>query len=143
MHRVRVHRRLPALYRARAAEVRPVFRSLQSRTLDIERDPLEQGFEPHSFDLIIASDVLHATSDLRQTLERIKQLLGSGGTLVIVELTRPWLFMTSIFGLLKGWWLFDDDVRADEPCVSQDAWKGLLHDAGFSRHRLRRRLPDA
>ena len=114
---------------------------LQSRTLDIERDPLEQGFDPHSFDVIIASDVLHATSDLRQTLERIKQLLGSGGTLVIVELTRPWLFMTSIFGLLKGWWLFDDDVRADGPCVSQDAWKGLLHDAGFSRHPLRRRLP--
>ena len=40
--------------------------------------------------------------------------------------------MTSIFGLLKGWWLFDDDVRADGPCVSQDAWKGLLHDAGFA-----------
>ena len=108
------------------------FAFLQSRTLDIERNPLEQGFDPHSFDVIIASDVLHATSDLRQTLERIKQLLGSGGTLVIVELTRPWLFMTSIFGLLKGWWLFDDDVRADGPCVSQDAWKGLLHDAGFA-----------
>ena len=65
------------------------FAFLQSRTLDIERNPLEQGFDPHSFDVIIASDVLHATSDLRQTLERIKQLLGSGGTLVIVELTRP------------------------------------------------------
>ena len=104
---------------------------VQFRTLDIERDPLEQGFDPHSFDLIIASDVLHATKDLRKTLDHIKQLLGSGGTLAIVELTRPWLFMTLIFGLLKGWWLFDDDVRP-EPCISQESWKSLLHDAGFS-----------
>ena len=37
------------------------FAFVQSRTLDIERDPLEQGFDPHSFDVIIASDVLHAT----------------------------------------------------------------------------------
>ena len=84
----------------------------QFRTLDIEHDPLEQGFDAHSFDLIIASDVLHATKDLRRTLDHIKQLLGSGGTVAIVELTRPWLFLTLIFGLLKGWWLFDDDVRS-------------------------------
>ena len=64
---------------------------VQFRTLDIERDPLEQGFDAHSFDLIIASDVLHATKDLRKTLDHVKQLLGSGGTLVLVELTRPWL----------------------------------------------------
>ena len=102
------------------------------RTLDIEHDPLEQGFDAHSFDLIIASDVLHATKDLRRTLDHIKQLLGSGGTVAIVELTRPWLFLTLIFGLLKGWWLFDDDVRSGEPCISQEGWKSLLHDAGFS-----------
>ncbi len=64
---------------------------VQCRMLDIERDPLEQGFDAHSFDLIVASDVLHATKDLRQTLDRVKQLLGSGGTLVLLEMTRPWL----------------------------------------------------
>jgi acyl transferase domain-containing protein/acyl carrier protein/phospholipid N-methyltransferase len=108
------------------------FPFVQGRTLDIERDPLEQGFDAHSFDVIIASDVLHATSDLRETLDRLKRLLGSGGTLILVELTRPWLFMTLIFGLLKGWWVFDDDVRTDEPCISQETWKGLLRDAGFT-----------
>src|SRR4029453_9892802 len=115
----------------------------QSRTLDIERDPLEQGVDAHSFDVIIASDVLHATSDLRRTLDRLKQLLGSGGMLVVVELTRPWLFMTLIFGLLKGWWLFDDDVRTDEPCISQDAWKRLLRDAGLPATPCLADCPDA
>ncbi len=105
---------------------------LKCRTLDIERDPVEQGFDPHSFDLIIASDVLHATKDLRKTLDQIKSLLGSGGMVSIVELTRPWLGLTLVFGLLKGWWLFDDEVRQDEPCVSQGTWKSLLQDAGFT-----------
>jgi acyl transferase domain-containing protein/NADPH:quinone reductase-like Zn-dependent oxidoreductase/short-subunit dehydrogenase/ubiquinone/menaquinone biosynthesis C-methylase UbiE/acyl carrier protein len=107
------------------------FPFVQCRPLDIERDPSEQGFESHSFDVIIASDVLHATSDVRKTLARVKELLGSGGTLIVAELTHPWLFMTSIFGLLKGWWLFDDDVRRDEPCISQQSWKKVLRDAGF------------
>ena len=105
---------------------------VQFRTLDIERDPIEQGFDPHSFDLIIASDVLHATKDLRKTLDQIKSLLGAGGMVSIVELTRPWLGLTLVFGLLKGWWLFDDDVRHDEPCVSQGTWKSVLQEAGFT-----------
>jgi acyl transferase domain-containing protein/SAM-dependent methyltransferase/acyl carrier protein len=105
---------------------------VQYRTLDIENDPIEQGFDPHSFDLIIACDVLHATRDLRRTLHQVKQLLGSGGMLALVELTRPWLGMHLIFSLLKGWWLFDDDIRQDQPCISQDQWRSLLCESGFS-----------
>ena len=105
---------------------------VQFRTLDIERDPAEQGFEPHSFDVIIASDVLHATRDLRKTLDHVRQLLGSGGMLVLLEPTQPWLAATLIFGLLKGWWAFEDnDIRPDEPCVSADTWARLLTEAGF------------
>jgi acyl transferase domain-containing protein/acyl carrier protein len=100
--------------------------------LDIEREPLEQGFEPHSFDVIIASDVLHATQDLRRTLAHVRELLGSRGILVLLEPTRPWLAATLIFGLLKGWWAFEDhDLRPDEPCVSPEKWKSLLNEVGF------------
>src|SRR5262249_30384050 len=105
---------------------------VQCRTLDLDRDPVEQQFEAHSFDLIIASGVLHATKDLRKTLARLGELLGSSGTVLIVEPTRPALSTTLIFGLLKDWWRFGDDVRQDEPCISLDGWKGLLEEAGFS-----------
>ena len=105
---------------------------MQYRSLDIESDPVEQGFDPHSFDLIIASDVLHATQDLRKTLDSVKQLLGLGGTLVLREITRPWLSSNLIFGMLKGWWLFKDhDLRPTEPCLPAGKWKALLHEAGF------------
>ena len=106
---------------------------MRFETLDIEQNPLDQGFDPHSFDLIIASDVLHATQDLRQTLTHIKQLLGSNGTLMFLELTRPGLGATAVFGLLKGWWSFrDHDLRPDEPCLSLEKWQDLLRAEGFS-----------
>src|SRR5262249_10257550 len=103
----------------------------QFRTLDLEQPPLEQGFDLNSFDLIIASGGLHAAKDLRRTLDHIKQLLGSAGMVAIAELTQPWLYTTLIFGVLKGWWLFEDDVRPYEPCIPQESWRGLLRDAGF------------
>jgi acyl transferase domain-containing protein/acyl carrier protein len=105
---------------------------VQYRPLDIELDPIEQGFAANSFDLIIASDV-HATQDLRKTLDRVKQLLGSSGIFMLLEPTHPWLYATLIFGLLKSWWLFQDhDLRPDEPCLSQQKWKSLMGEAGFS-----------
>jgi NADPH:quinone reductase-like Zn-dependent oxidoreductase/NADP-dependent 3-hydroxy acid dehydrogenase YdfG/acyl carrier protein len=104
---------------------------VQCRTLDIDRDPIEQGFDAHSFDLIIASGVLHAAKDLRKTLAHLEQLLGSGGTVAIAEPTCPWLVTALILGLQKDWWRFDDDVRRGMPCLSQEGWKALLHEASF------------
>jgi hybrid polyketide synthase / nonribosomal peptide synthetase ACE1 len=37
------------------------------KTLDIEKDIFEQGYEEHSYDLIIGSMVLHATNNLQKT----------------------------------------------------------------------------
>ena len=56
--------------------------------LDIEKDPLEQGYEPHSFDLILASEVLHATSSLRDSLANILKLLSSEGLLILLEMEK-------------------------------------------------------
>jgi acyl transferase domain-containing protein/NADPH:quinone reductase-like Zn-dependent oxidoreductase/SAM-dependent methyltransferase/acyl carrier protein len=106
---------------------------VQYRVLDIESDPIAQGYEPHSFDLILASDVLHATRDLRDSLTHIKQLLASDGMLVLLELTQPPRWLVLVFGLLKGWWRFaDSDLRPKEPCISQRAWRNLLAEAGFT-----------
>ena len=103
------------------------------RPLDIELNPVAQGFAANSFDIIIASDVLHATRDLRNTLAQIKRLIASSGTLVLLEEARAGLHFTLIFGLLKGWWLFEDhDLRPDEPCLPPQEWERLLHGVGFS-----------
>ena len=51
------------------------------RVLDIEKDPVDQGFEPHGYDLLIAANVLHATCYLDETLAHCRALLAPSGLL--------------------------------------------------------------
>ena len=75
------------------------------KTLDISRDPMKQGFEVHSYDLIVASNVVHATSSIEKSLANLRRLLRPQGKLALIELTQPQLFLSLIFGTLPGWWL--------------------------------------
>ena len=74
------------------------------RTLDIERDPKDQGFEEASYDLIIASNVLHATGQMDNTIGNVRKLLKPGGRVALIEITRLVPFLNVIAGVLPGWW---------------------------------------
>jgi thioester reductase-like protein len=102
--------------------------------LDVEKDPVEQGFGEHSFDVVIASQVLHATAELRQTLSHIRRVLASEGVLLLVEVTRPPRWTDLVFGLTEGWWKYSDsDLRPAYPLLSFAAWKGLLEQLGYTQ----------
>jgi acyl transferase domain-containing protein/D-arabinose 1-dehydrogenase-like Zn-dependent alcohol dehydrogenase len=106
---------------------------IEYQRLDIEQDPTEQGFEPHSFDLIVASEVLHATTDLRQTLTNTKKLLVSDGMLLLLEASRKLRWIDLVFGLTEGWWRFvDRDLRQISPLLPYERWKDLLLSLDFS-----------
>ncbi len=105
---------------------------IEGEVLDIETDPVSQGFDAHSFDLILASDVLHASRDLHSTLENVKQLLASDGLLVFIELTNSPRWGDLAFGMLKGWWLFSDlDLPSAHPLLPESKWRDLLSEVGF------------
>jgi thioester reductase-like protein len=107
-------------------------RFIETQALDIEKDPLEQGFESHSFDLILASDVLHATSDLKRTLDNIKSLLSSKGMMAVIEINKAPVWLDLVFGTLKGWWSFTDkDLRPSHPIITGEKWIELLDRTGF------------
>jgi len=100
-------------------------------TLDIEQDPVTQGFE-QKFDLVLAANVVHATKNLSVTLEHIRQLLKPGGTLMLIEGTTimPWLDL--IFGLTKGWWAFQDfREKQQHILLKTDEWEKVLRETGF------------
>ena len=105
---------------------------LTYRTLDIERDPSEQGFTPHQFDLVLAAHVLHATRDLKATLSNVRQLLAPEGLLVLLEGLRRSAWADLTFGLLEGWWRFDDAVRTDYALLGFEQWSELLCSEGFA-----------
>ncbi|CAM5693846.1 Polyketide synthase PksM [Streptomyces tendae] len=84
---------------------------LSFRLLDIERPPATQDFTPHGYDLVLATNVLHATADIERTLAHVRELVAPGGTLLVNEVTRASDFLTLTFGLTPGWWAFRDAGR--------------------------------
>ena len=87
--------------------------------LDIEVDPREQGFNEHSYDLVVSTNALSTTRDLDETLLHCRQLLAPSGLLVALEGVRRqgWLDLT--FGLLGAWWRFGDRLRQDHPLATE------------------------
>jgi acyl transferase domain-containing protein/ubiquinone/menaquinone biosynthesis C-methylase UbiE len=104
---------------------------MEFKKLDIEKDLDEQGFLPESFDVIAASNVLHATTRLQTTLSNCLKLLKPGGKIVIGEMTYKSDHDSLVFGVLPGWWL-SEDGREDSPLITQEQWKKELLDAGFA-----------
>jgi acyl transferase domain-containing protein/cyclopropane fatty-acyl-phospholipid synthase-like methyltransferase len=105
--------------------------------LDLERPPESQGFEARGFDVVIAVNVLHATADLRRTLGHVATLLAPGGTLVLGEIVARRRWLDLCFGLLDGWWKFEDQaLRAEHPLLDAPRWRALLAETGFEAPEL-------
>ncbi|KAK8017706.1 hypothetical protein PG993_014032 [Apiospora rasikravindrae] len=71
------------------------FENIEYRVLDISRDPLEQGFDEGAYDLIVASNVIHATPCLAESLKNCRTLLSQNGRLFLQELS-PSEFCTQV-----------------------------------------------
>ena len=106
---------------------------LSFRTFDMERDPDEQEFTLESFDIIVASNVLHASADVKSVLQRLRSLLRPGGHLVALEL-NPGNFLWTTVGMggLPGWWLGHGEDRFWSPALSEEKWHQYLKETGFA-----------
>ena len=114
-----------------AARIAEFGSAMDFRPLNIEKDPAAQGFEPYGYDLVIAANVLHATRDLGETLPHCRELLAPSGQVMALEnmQRRGWHDLT--FGMLDGWWRFDDVYRPRHATASSPAWRRALSDSGF------------
>ncbi|GAB2909108.1 SDR family NAD(P)-dependent oxidoreductase [Streptomyces heilongjiangensis] len=119
--------------RRRLAEGRP---HTDFRVLDIADDPATQGF-CDLYDIVVATNVLHATRDMRGTLRNVAELTATGGLLAVNEATRVLDAVTPVFGLTDGWWFAGDaGLRLPHgPLLAPLTWQALLAEAGFDRSR--------
>lgn len=103
--------------------------------LDIEKDIQSQGFILGGYDVVIATNVLHATKQLQETLNNIKKLLKTNGWLILNEATIVNNFTTFTFGLLEGWWLYEDSEERlpYSPLLSTSMWEDLLKRLGYEQ----------
>lgn len=103
------------------------------KALDIEKDIPTQGFNEYSYDLIVASFVMHATSKLEHAMHNVRRLLRPGGYVLMAEVTNNIQIRGGfIFGALPGWWLGADDGRILSPCISAAEWDSVLRKTGFT-----------
>jgi len=103
------------------------------KILDIEKDPAGQSFDADSFDIIIASNVIHATKDIKQSIGNVKKLLKKNGVLILTEAIEKQKWVDLVFGLTEGWWRFEDkELRPDYALLSADKWKQVLEESGFN-----------
>ncbi len=98
--------------------------------LDLNQALAEQGFSPGRFDLLVATNVLHACADLDAALSRAAELLAPGGVLVALELTEQRLYVELAFGLLIGD-VGQTDGRGLWPFLTAAEWSRRLRGLGF------------
>ncbi|MFI5685501.1 SDR family NAD(P)-dependent oxidoreductase [Streptomyces sp. NPDC051636] len=103
-------------------------------TLDIEADPAGQDPSSGTHDVVLGTNVLHATRRLSDTLARAKRLLRPGGAMLLVEGTRPRHQLALVFGLTPGWWRFADPEQRmpRSPLASERQWRDVLATCGFT-----------
>ncbi len=101
-------------------------------TLNIDKPLDTQGFEK-KYDVVIATNVLHATKNILATLRHVVTLLKPNGLLVLNEGVVIKDFSTLVYGLSDGWWAFEDDEWRIEksPVINLENWKQLLSLSGF------------
>lgn len=73
------------------------------RKLSIEEDPISQGFEPETFDLVISEYALHATARMARTLHNVRRLTKPGGKLLLIEKTTT-MAQFFPFATIYDWW---------------------------------------
>ncbi|KAF5690649.1 polyketide synthase [Fusarium denticulatum] len=107
------------------------------KTLDLDRNIDSQGFEPGSYDLVIAASVLHATPYLEATIRNVLKAMKPGGRLILLEVINPDDIATNFMaGLVPGWWVAREEWRPHSAAIPEHLWDKCLKDNGFSGNDL-------
>ncbi|KAL8803017.1 MAG: hypothetical protein Q9182_003443 [Xanthomendoza sp. 2 TL-2023] len=98
------------------------------RTLNLDLDPPTTCLG--QYDVVLATNVVHATKDLVASTTRMRSLLKDGGFICLSEITRVIDWHNIVFGLLPGWWSFTDGRTY--ALQSAEVWMNMFEKAGFT-----------
>ncbi|WP_345027411.1 amino acid adenylation domain-containing protein [Flavivirga jejuensis] len=112
---------------------RDVATYLETTLFNIEKTPVNQGIDFGTCDMVIGANVVHATKDIKTSISNIKSVLKKEGILLLNELAETEMFFTLTFGLLEGWWLYQDsELRLEgSPGLPEENWKKVFTNTGF------------
>lgn len=116
----------------RARELHGHHKNVTFKKLDIDKDPAGQGFPDATFDLVIASKILHKLKSLPESLRRCRQMLRPGGQLILLEPTDDFLMSQIVKLALPDFFVGSEDGRVNGPTVDLERWDELLRATGFA-----------
>ncbi|KAF2179596.1 hypothetical protein K469DRAFT_595485, partial [Zopfia rhizophila CBS 207.26] len=111
------------------------FNGVSYATFDMEKPTTEQGLM-NDFDLFLAANVVHVTSDIKKTLVNIRKLLKTGAkspTQRGVNLGL-WKLTRMLHGTFSDFWKGNADPhypRRNGPFLSKEMWEAVLPETGF------------
>ncbi|PWY78031.1 hypothetical protein BO94DRAFT_588334 [Aspergillus sclerotioniger CBS 115572] len=100
---------------------------VQYRVHDIEKHPAEELVGTQH--IIIASNAVHATPNLQVSTRYMRKALRPDGVIMMLEMTRPQFAIDIVFGLFRGWWVFNDGRT--HAITSEQRWEADLHAVGY------------
>ncbi|ERF73358.1 hypothetical protein EPUS_08300 [Endocarpon pusillum Z07020] len=100
---------------------------MKFRAHDIEKAPDNDLLGTQH--IIIASNAVHATHSLTESTKNIRKALRPDGILMMLEMTETLYWIDMIFGLLEGWWLFNDGRK--HAISHQSRWERELQSVGY------------
>ncbi|KAI8944280.1 beta-ketoacyl synthase [Xylaria longipes] len=100
---------------------------MKFEVINMEKEP-DKKFHG-AFDIIFGASCIHATRNLVESTTNIRKMLQPSGILCLLELTRNLPWFSLVFGLLEGWWLFEDN--REHVLVPETHWQGELRKAGY------------
>jgi 2-polyprenyl-3-methyl-5-hydroxy-6-metoxy-1,4-benzoquinol methylase len=95
--------------------------------VDIEEEP--DAKLQNTQHIVLGSNVIHATRNLFVSMANIRKMLRPDGFTIYHEMTTQMLWTDVIFGLLEGWWLFEDGRQ--HPLQNVQHWEKVLRSVGF------------
>ncbi|KAG2419498.1 hypothetical protein HFD88_004294 [Aspergillus terreus] len=96
-------------------------------TINIEMQP---PVEHHGqYDIVLSTNCIHATSSLPTSLRHIRMMLKPHGFVALVEFTSRMFWFDLVFGLLEGWWLFNDG--REYVLAEPQFWEKCMKQSGF------------
>ncbi|KAL8788410.1 MAG: hypothetical protein Q9195_007289 [Heterodermia aff. obscurata] len=120
---------ISSAFLAPARDMLSGYRDINYSVLDIEQDPLTDGYEA-DYDVVLACEAIHATANMDRTLAHCRSLLKPGGKLVLVETIRMRVLLGLLYGTLTDYW--QSDGRTEGPFMNLQTWEKRLRGNGFS-----------
>ncbi|KAL4903516.1 hypothetical protein BDW74DRAFT_179932 [Aspergillus multicolor] len=117
----------PSLVALSKRKFSPYGDCMEFAVLDVEKNPPDHM--QRSYHAVLASNCVHATKNLVQSSTNARKLLRDDGIFCLLELTRNLYWLDCVFGLLEGWWLFEDGRQ--HVLANEHLWERTLRQAGF------------